>query len=318
MSLSAVSRIVLIPSAVFLSVMFGGAFGSGREIVEFMTKHGPYGGLVSMAIIWMVWSTVLFLCFELARRARAYEYRSFFKVLLGRGWVLYEILIMMGLVVALAICASAAGTVFSDHFGIAELLGGVGLLSIVVGLTYFGRKIVEKSMILSVAALFLLLLYLTYLVVSNHAGDVAGAFQMAPIEGNPLQSGLKYAFSSAGFIPLLLYCARDLHNLRETFLAALCAGLVGILPGLPFHFAFMVGYPEILAQSLPTYWLIENIGTITFLNIYVGVLFVMIAQTGVGLLQGMVERVDGWIIERSGRPLPALGHACVSGGALVV
>ena len=28
------SRVVLIPSAVFLSAIFGGAYGSGREIVD--------------------------------------------------------------------------------------------------------------------------------------------------------------------------------------------------------------------------------------------------------------------------------------------
>ena len=42
-------RVVLIPSAVFLSAIFGGAYGSGREVVEFMTRYGPIGGLLSIA-----------------------------------------------------------------------------------------------------------------------------------------------------------------------------------------------------------------------------------------------------------------------------
>ena len=42
-------RVVLIPSAVFLSAIFGGAYGSGREVVEFMTRYGPIGGVLSIA-----------------------------------------------------------------------------------------------------------------------------------------------------------------------------------------------------------------------------------------------------------------------------
>ena len=46
MNTAFLTRVFLIPSAVFLSVVFGGSYGSGREVVEFISKNGPMGGLV--------------------------------------------------------------------------------------------------------------------------------------------------------------------------------------------------------------------------------------------------------------------------------
>lgn len=311
------SRVVLIPSTVFLSVMFGGAFGSGREVVEFISKHGPEGGFLSMATIAFVYSVCLFLCFELSRKFQAYEYRSFFRVLLGKGWFFYEIIIMLGLVVALAICASSAGSIFGSHFGIPYLAGGFCLLLIVVILNYFGREMVERSMIYAVTALAVLLLYLMAQVLSHHGDALIATFAEHGVDTAAISSGFKYGFSNAGFIPLLLYCCRDLKSRRESLIAGVCAGCAGIAPGIAFHLSFMVDYPAIINQELPTYWILSQVTSPLFLNIYVAVLFVMVAQTGVGLLQGVLERVDSWMNERRGKPLPPLGHALVSGGALI-
>ena len=79
---SYLTRVVLIPSAVFLSAIFGGAYGSGREIVEFMTRYGPVGGLLSIVTIALAFAGCLFLCFEIARLTRAYDYHAFGRVLL--------------------------------------------------------------------------------------------------------------------------------------------------------------------------------------------------------------------------------------------
>lgn len=317
MNLSAFVRVVLVPSSVFLSVMFGGAFGSGREVVEFISKHGPAGGFLSMATIALVYSSCLFLCFEFARQFKAYDYRRFFMALLGQAWFLYEIIIMLGLVVALAICASAAGAISASHFGFSTLAGGVLLLLIVVTLNYFGREMVERSMIYAVGALSLLLVYLLIKVITDLGDVVLASFFHYPVDVSAVGSGLEYGFSNAGFIPLLLYCCRDLQNRKESLIAAICAGCMGIAPGIAFHLSFMVAYPEIVEQTLPTYWILEQITSPVFLNIYVAVVFIMVSQTGVGLLQGVLERVDSWMNEKRGVPLPPMGHALASGSAVI-
>ena len=70
------------------------------------------------------------------------------------------------------------------------------------------------------------------------------------------------------------------------------AAIVALIPGLVFHYAFMSAYPEITDERLPTYYLFSEVASDLLLDAYVMVLFVLVAQTGVGVLQGFLERVD--------------------------
>ena len=45
-------RVYVVPGAVFQSVMIGGGYGTGREIVEFFTSFGLLGGLLH----WRRWT----------------------------------------------------------------------------------------------------------------------------------------------------------------------------------------------------------------------------------------------------------------------
>ena len=42
-------RVYVVPGAVFQSVMVGGGYGTGREIVEYFTTFGSLGGLLGIA-----------------------------------------------------------------------------------------------------------------------------------------------------------------------------------------------------------------------------------------------------------------------------
>lgn len=311
------NRVILIPSAVFLSALFGGAYGSGREVVEFISRHGPVGGFITIIVVALVYALCLFLVYELARVFRTFEIRGFAEKLLGPAKILYEILIMIGLLLALAICASAGGAIAESYFGMPAMAGGAGVLLIIVALTYFGRKIVEDSMILSVSALGLILIYLVAVAVYKFGTEIATAFDEAPIVFAGLGTGIKYALTSCGFLPLLLYSMRDLKSRKETVVTAATAGLAGVIPAIAFHLVFMLAYPEIVGQQLPTYWLIQDIMSAAFLAAYVVIVFILVAQTGVALLQGVVESLDDLMLRRRGRPMTRVAHAGVSGLSVI-
>lgn|SRR3990167_1016523 len=306
------TRVVLIPSAVFLSVLFGGAFGSGREVVEFMSQHGPVGGFISIAVIAAVYSTCLFLSFELARLYGTHEYRGFYKLLLGRGWFVYEVVISLTVIAALAICASSSGAVLNSHFGIPTLVGGVLLLLLAVGLNYGGREIVERSMIYSVLALAAILIALLAIVLSSQGDVIVSSFENKSSISGAIRDGLKYSITNTGFIPLLLFCGSQLKSRGEALTAGICAGVAGIAPAISFHLTFLADYPNVLNETLPTYFMMEALTPRLFLDIYVLVLFVMIAQTGVGVLRGAIERIDRWRVERTGSPMGKRGQAAIA------
>jgi len=86
---------------------------------------------------------------------------------------------------------------------------------------------------------------------------------------------------------------------------------------LAFHLAFMTQFPAITSQALPTYFLFENSSPAWALNFYVIVLFVLVAQTGVGVLQGFIERLDAWREQKTGRPMSKLSHGLTAGFMMI-
>ena len=311
-------RVILMPTAVFLSVLFGASYGSGREVMEFVSSNGPSGGLVALLVLITTHVVVLGLSFELTRLYKVYDYVSFFKVLLKKGWFAYEIVIIVGLVIALSITATVGGTIVGDKFDFDARLGTAAIFILVVLLTYFGREIVAKSMMLSVVALFVVLAVLIWQIFQSETAAIAAAFREHPHEWSGLSTGLMYAIGGGGYLPLLLYCAMGLRTRAEVVTSALAAATIAAIPALIFHLAFMANFPAIVEEEIPAYWMLENLSSPMMLNFYVLVMFVLVAQTGVGVLQGLIERVDNWYQARRGQPMPALGHSGLAGGVFLV
>ena len=302
----------------FLSVLFGPSYSAGTAVTQFVSINGPTGGLVSILTIAASFALLLSLSFELARLFKAYEYVGFIKQLLKRCWFLYEIVILVGIVTGLSIAITIGGTVLEDHYSIPALLGSAMIFSLIVALTFYGRDVVKKSMLFSVLALFLVLMVFVVQLVGGHLDRIALVFASIDHQKGGVLTGLKYAVVSAGFVPLLLYCATGLKTRAEAFVAGVVAAVVAVLPALIFHFSFLVDYPAIIENPVPIYRMFELVSTPLMLNIYVLVMFVLIAQTGVGLQQGLVERCDAWQMKRKGIPLTRAGHASVAAATAVI
>ena len=49
----------LLPGFIFQSLIIGGGYGTGRELVEFFLIEGPVYGLINMLVATIIWSLVL-------------------------------------------------------------------------------------------------------------------------------------------------------------------------------------------------------------------------------------------------------------------
>lgn len=78
--------IYLVPGAVFVSVVLGGGYGTGREVVEYFTRYGMQGGMLGIGVATVAFALILIATYEFARVHQAYDYRTFFQHLLGRWW----------------------------------------------------------------------------------------------------------------------------------------------------------------------------------------------------------------------------------------
>ena len=301
------------PAAVFQTVIIGGGYGTGREVVEYVTKHGAWGGFIATAIIAIIFAAVLSTSFIFAQKFKAYNYRSFLRTLLGPFWVIYEVLFLLLLVLVLAIVSSAISSIFSTRFSTPPIIAIVTLMSLVTFLNYYGREFVEKLLSLSTIILMTSLSALTVLTIARFSDDILGNF-LAPTDvAAAVQSGAQFAIYNSALIPVLIYCASKAETSKEAMKGGLIAGLFGAIPALMLHVTFLPHLPEIMTQQIPTYYLLEKIGLDWTITAYFLILTGTIVLTAVGVLQGVNERIDSWKKDsRSGAPLKSWQRALVA------
>ena len=111
--MSAVSTInrYLLPGFAFKAVVIGGGYATGRELVEFFMPTGPVGGLWGMLLAMAMWSVICAITFRFAYAVGATDYQGFFRPLLGRFDIAFEIIYFGFLILVLSVFGSAAGAI---------------------------------------------------------------------------------------------------------------------------------------------------------------------------------------------------------------
>lgn len=309
--------IYFLPGAVLQSVMIGGGYGTGRELVEFFTRYGIADGFLGQLLATVLVSTIFALTLALAVRYQAYDYRSFFRLLLGRAWFLFEVLLMILFVLVLAVMGSAAGGILQDNLGLPERTGAVVMLILVVLLTFFGRDLITR--VLASWSVLLYAVFISYFVAVITGltdADVAGKLDWQ-LDSSWMVSGLQYALYNVSAVPIILYAARAIESERQAYASGLIGGVIAMVPGILFHLSFIGAYPGILDAELPVYTQFDSLGMPVLYALYLLVLFGTFIETGAGNIQGFIERIDTWWQERRTTPLSRIHHASIAGVALV-
>jgi uncharacterized membrane protein YkvI len=105
--------------------------------------------------------------------------------------------------------------------------------------------------------------------------------------------------------PVLLFSTRAIQTRREAILAGVFASVVVMVPAVLFHVSYAVGYPEILNQPVPNYWMMARYTTPLLLGIFLVALLGTLVETGAGLVQGLIERIEAVVAPDES---DALGH----------
>ena len=155
----------LLPGFIFQSLVIGGGYGTGRELVEFFLLLGPKNGILGMIVSMIIWCVVLACTFELSRQFRSYDYRSFLIKILGRGWIFYEITYLIGLVLVISVLGSASGNLVMEVLDLPTIVGTIAMILMVGVLSFFGSRIIEAF--LSYWSIFLYLVFIILVIWIN-------------------------------------------------------------------------------------------------------------------------------------------------------
>lgn len=297
------------------SVMIGGAYGTGQEMTEYFTRYGMGGGLLGLSVTVVAIAIIFALSLAIAQQFRAYDYRRFSRVLLGRGWFLYEVCAIVLVLLVLAVITAAAGKILHDEFGLPPTIGGV-LVFIAVGLlVYSGRSWVTS--VLAFWSVFLYAVFLAYLAAVFVTLEPTAEGSRMTVHEGWLLSGLNYTFYNVSAIPVVLYAALAIETRRQAILAGIAGAFIAVLPAVMLHLSFAVDYPSILDAELPVYVLLGSMDLYPLKLAYIVIILGTFMETAAGNIQGIIERIEGTLYERRGRGLGRLSHAAIGLGIVL-
>ena len=304
-------RRYLLPGFVFQSVVIGGGYATGRELIEFFAPAGPVGGVLGLLVAGVVFGAVLAVGFELARVSRAYDYRHFCRALLGRGWVLFEILYILQLLLVLSVIGSASGQLMAVTFGLPPLAGTLGLMALIGLLTFNGSEAIKRF--LAGWSMLLYAVYLTLFVLAfrQFGGDISNVYTHAGVGDGWLAGGVLYSGYNLAVLPAVLFVIAQHRRRRETVGAGLIAGVIGIVPGVLFFIAMMGLYPQIEQQPVPATFLLAALNVGWLALVFQIVVFGTFVETGAAMLHAVNQRLDATFRER-GTGLPRLARPAVA------
>lgn len=316
MSNSTFQRIWL-PGFLFQSVLIGGGYATGRELVEFFLSSGVAGGLLGMLVATVAFSVVAAVSFEVARITRSYNYRSFFHHLLGRGWFFYELAyFVLGLLV-LAVIGAAAGELVAKYLGISAGLGSICLMALIGLLVFWGTSLIEK-----VLAGWSFLLYATYALfviwyLSQHGGQLVARLQEWEVGAGWLSGGIKYVGYNIAVIPIIFFCVRHMESRRDALVAGVVAGPLAMIPAVLFFLAMSASYPAILEAPVPSDFMIQVLNLPWLSALFYVVIFGTFVETGTAFIHAVNERIDA-VYQEKGRVMPRWLRPAVAVTALII
>ena len=305
----------LLPGLAFKAVVIGGGYATGRELAEFFLPSGPWGGLAAMLFATIIFSIVCIVTFIYARRSAAYDYRSFFKDLLGPGWFAFEVAYMLFVILILAVYGAAAGAIGEAVFGAPAIVGTLALMASIALFVMFGNRSVERLfeyvsyLLYGVYALFMLLMF-------THFGDgiAAGLALDVPPSGWAL-NGLTYAGYNIIGAVVILPVIRHLTSDRDAVIAGAIAGPLAMIPALLFFLCMLAFYPGIGSATLPSDVMLQRLNIPIFHLLFQLMIFSALLESGTSAVHAINERIaTAWKARRGS----ALSHRARLAIALVL
>jgi uncharacterized membrane protein YkvI len=294
-----------LPGLAFKAAVIGGGYATGRELATFFVPSGPIGGIAGMLLAMAIWSLVCSVTFVFAHRTASRDYRTFFRNLLGPFWPAYEITWFLALMLILAVYAAAASAIGHSLFGWPDIAGAMLLITMIVGVTAWGNRAVERLF-----NYVSILLYGTYaafvlLSLSRYGDRIAGAFAAGGWESGWAQGGITYAgYNIIGAI-VILPVTRHLTSSRDAVVAGMIAGPLAMLPAILFFICMIAWLPGVANEALPSDFLLERLGLPWFRILFQLMIFAALLESAAGGVHSINERVATVWKTRRGSDLTA-------------
>lgn len=311
---------ITLPGIILQSVLIGGGYATGREIIEYGAKFGASGWVCGLAIF-IGFSVLSILSIEATRHWQVYDYKSLLKKMIGPAWISFEIIYLLLAILIIAVVASAAGEILHNTLGFAPWIGISVIIALVGILNYKGNEVIAQLETIGTIALFAAYLLFSFSVFATKGSAIMNAFEkwdtsyqpQAPSLGILIWTGLLYVGYNLAVYPSSFFTYKDIHSRKESIAAGLFSGLLMTVPWFLTYFAFLGYYPDKQILESPVPWL-EILKSFhpALLIIFGIVIGWTLVATATGMIHAFITRVETELEQRKGAPLKNISKAIIS------
>ena len=314
-------RAYLLPAIVFQSVLIGGAYATGREIIQYGARYGADGWWCIVAI-GTGFSLMAALTFEFARRHKAYDYWQFMRALTGPLWPLFDMIYAVMVIVTVAVVIAASVEVSQSVLGMPYGLAVGLVMLVVIVLEMAGRRHIERFKTAGSILLFASFAVFATAVLGATWGNVERVFETADVSFVPQEGplallfvGILYVGYNLGAMPATLFVLDGQSRLRHSVIAGLITGTVSTVPFILTYLALMGHYPdaEVLGAQVPWLQMLPD----WLEHAYAVIIVWTLVETSTGMIHAVVHRVDGHLQGAARPQLTRLQTGLVTGGILI-
>lgn len=281
----------LLPGFAFKAVVIGGGYATGRELAEFFLPSGAWGGIAAMCLSMVLFSLCCVVTFLFARQFGARDYVTFFKQLLGPGWVLFEGAYILFIVLILAVYGAAAGSIGTAVFGLGEIWGTIALGLSIIAIVTFGNASVERMFAYVSYLLYAVYALFVVLAFSRFGNEIQAAFASDSSVGSWAAGGTVYAGYNLIGAVVVLPVMRHLTSNRDAVVAGLLAGPLAMLPGALFFICMVAFLPDIASATLPSDFMLQRLDIPLFHLLFQLMIFSALLESGASSVHAINERI---------------------------
>lgn len=315
---------ILLPGIILQSVLIGGGYATGREIVEYGAKFGASGWVSGLAIF-LGFSLISILSMEACRQWQVYNYKSLLKKLIGPAWIVYEVIYLLLAVLIIAVMASAAGEILNSTMGFHPWVGVTIIIVLVGFLNFKGDQAIAKLETIGTIALFAAYTLFTIMVFNSRGHFIFKTFSqwdtsfmdVPPSISTLIWTGILYVGYNLAVYPASFFTYKGVQSKKEIIAAGLFSGSLMTIPWFLTYIAFMGYYPDpaILKAAVPWLEILKQYPT--YLTIIFGIVVGWtLVETATGMIHAFISRIEHELEESRGLHLPKWKKALISSIAL--
>ena len=311
----------VLPGIILQSVMIGGGYATGREIVEYGAKYGALGWLSGLGTF-LGFAVIAALTYELIRLTKAYDFKTFMKTIGGPLWIVFDIVYLLFMVVIIAVMASATGNIVEQTLGLNYWVGVVAITVVVAILNFYGSRLIERFETLGTVALYAGYIIFSVLVIGTFGKNISTVFanhDTSFIEGSvsagkAFWSGVLYCAYNLVVLPATFFTIERQTRRVESVVSGIIGGVLATVPWFLTYFAVMCFYPnpDVLGASVPWLAMMQGTAGPVVIAIFGIVMGWTLIETSTGIIHAALERVNNGLKEAHRPPMTGKQQAILT------